>query len=355
MGMLQILPLFAAVPRCLVRGAALLTQVESHTGGGMARHELKWMETAIAVAEELSFSRAAKRLHLSQPAVTKYIAELEEFLGAVLFVRDHHVVTLTEAGRAYVEEARIGVLHAERAVQAARAAGRDAELTLNIGRSPYADPFFTSVLLATRLPLYPRLRLNLSSGFSCDLAHDVLSGELDLALVIEPPLSNLLTGVTIDESPFYVVMSKEDELADHPSISLHQLANKRWILFQRQSHPPLYDLIQKLAEEQKVLPSAIQHFMVPEEAIPLMNDPGGVVIVGKSAALRIARDGLTMRPLDEAALMMSTLLISRSDNDSKLLSELQRNVMRRLNNLTIDEQMSLPLRVDHNTQASVIA
>ena len=108
----------------------------------MARHELKYMETVIAVAEELSFSRAAKRLHLSQPAVTKYIAELEELLGVSLFLRDHHVVTLTEAGRAYVEEARIGVLHAERAVQGARAAGRNAELRLNIWRSPYTDPFF---------------------------------------------------------------------------------------------------------------------------------------------------------------------------------------------------------------------
>lgn len=321
----------------------------------MARHELKYMETAIAVAEELSFSRAAKRLHLSQPAVTKYIAELEEMLGVMLFVRDHHVVTLTEAGRVYVEEARIGVVHAERAVQAARAAGRDADLMLNIGRSPYADPFFTSILLATRLPLYPRLRLNLSSGFSCDLAHDVLSGELDLAFVIEPPLSNLLTGVTIDQSPFYVVMSKEDDLADSPSLSLRHLANKRWILFQRQNHPPLYDLLHKLAEEQRILPSGIQHFMVPEEAIPLMSDPGGVVIVGKSAALRIARDGLTMRPLDEAALMMSTLLIARADNDSKLLSELQRSFMRRVNSLTIDEQMSLPLPLDRNMRTSVIA
>lgn len=309
----------------------------------MARHELKYMEAAIAVAEELSFSRAAKRLHLSQPAVTKYIAELENILGVILFVRDHHVVALTEAGRAYVEEARIGVLHAERAVHAARAADRDAELRLNIGRSPYGDPFFTSILLATRLPLYPKLRLNLSSGFSCDLAHDVLSGELDLAVVIEPPLSDLLTGVTIDESPFYVVMSKEDELSDHPSLTFHQLANKRWILFQRQSHPLLYDLIQKLAEERKVRPSAIQHFMIPEEAIPLLNEPDGVVIVNKSGALRIARGGLTMRPLDETRLIMNTLLISRADNRSRVLSELVRNFMRRMNHLNIDDQMSLPI------------
>jgi len=313
----------------------------------MARNELKYMEAAIAVAEELSFSRAAKRLHLSQPAVTKHIAELEESLGVVLFVRDHHLVSLTDAGRAYVKEARLAVLHAERAVQAARAAGQDAELMLNVGRTPYADPFFTSTILATRLPLYPRLRLNLSSGFSCDLVHEVLTGELDLALVIEPPDSGLLTGLKIDESPFYVVMSEDDELANYPSLNLAQLAGKRWILFQRQNHPPLYDLIQKLTSELRIIPSAIQHFMVPEEAIPLLNEPGGLVIVGKSGALRIARAGLTMRPLDEARLMMNTLLISRADNESQVISELVRSFMRRMNHLKVEDQMSLPIPVEN--------
>jgi DNA-binding transcriptional LysR family regulator len=309
----------------------------------MARNELKYMEAAIAVAEELSFSRAAKRLHLSQPAITKQIAELEESLGVILFLRDHHVVSVTDAGRAYVEKARIAVLHAERAVQAARAAGQEAEMILNVGRSPYADPFFTSTLLATRLPLYPRLKLNLSSGFSCDLAREVLTGELDAALVIEPPDSNQLTGLKIDESPFYIVMSAEDELADYPSVKLDQLGGKRWLLFQRQNHPPLYDLIRNLAQERRVISSALQHFMVPEEAVPLLSAPGGVVIVGKSAALRIARNGLTMRPLDETRLIMSTLLISRADNSSQVVSELVRGFMRRMNHLKVDEQMSLPI------------
>src|ERR1700733_10485293 len=142
----------------------------------MSGNDLKYMKAATAVAEELSFSRAAKRLRLSQPAITKYIGELEEMLGTALFFRDHHVVSLTDAGRAYIEEARIAVLHADRAVQAARAASHDAEMSLNVGRSPYADPFYTSTLLTVRLPLFPRMKLNLSSGFSCDLARDVLSG-----------------------------------------------------------------------------------------------------------------------------------------------------------------------------------
>jgi DNA-binding transcriptional LysR family regulator len=310
----------------------------------MARNELKYMEAVIAVAEELSFSRAGGRLHLSQPAITKQIAELEESLGVVLFVRDHHVVSITDAGRAYIEEARIAVLHAERAIQAARAAGQDAEMILNLGRTPYADPFFTSTLLATRLPLFPRLRLNLTSGFSCDLAHQVLAGELDVALVIEPPESGVLTGLKVDESPFYIVVSQEDELAGYPSLTLAQLAGKRWILFQRQSHPPVYDLLRELAQEAPIIPSGIQHYMVPEEAIPLLNEPGGVVIVAKSGALRIARSGLTMRPLDENRLILTTMLISRADNRSRVVSELVRNFMRRMNHLNMDEQMSLPIR-----------
>src|SRR5207253_5005204 len=121
-----------------------------------------------------------------------------------------------------------------------RAAGRDTDLLVNVGRSPYADPYFTSVLLSTRLPLFPRLKLNLSSGFSCDLARDVLAGELDLALAIEPPLSDRFTSLKIEESPLYIVMSREDELANYPSVNLQQLATKRWLLFQLQSHPPLY-------------------------------------------------------------------------------------------------------------------
>ena len=311
----------------------------------MSGNDLKYMRAAIAVAEELSFSRAAKRLHLSQPAVTKYITELEDMLGVALFLRNHHVVTITEAGKSYVADARIAVLHADRAVQAARAAGQNAEMILNVGRTPYADPFYTATLLTMRLPLFPQLRLNLSSGFSCDLIHEVLSGELDAAVVIEPPDSGQLTGVKIEESPLFVVFSRNDRLAGFQSITLAQLASRRWIMFQRSSHPPVYDLVQECAQAAKAIPSGIQHFMVPEEAIPLLIEPGGVVIAPKSGALRIARDGYTMRPLEEADLIMNTLLVSRADNMSPALSELVRGFMRKMKHIKVNDQMLLPIPV----------
>ncbi len=194
-----------------------------------------------------------------------------------------------------------------------------------------------------RLPLFPRMKLNLSSGFSCDLVHDVLSGELDAAVVIEPPESGKLTGLKIDKSPLFVVMSRDDQLASLPALRLEHLGGKHWIMFQRNSHPPLYDLILMCAQDAKAIPSAIQHFMVPEETIPLLMDPHGIVIAPKSGALRIARDGYTMRPIEEVRLMMTTILVSRSDNASPALSELVRGFARRIKQNKIHEQMSLPI------------
>jgi hypothetical protein len=81
--------------------------------------------------------------------------------------------------------------------------------------------------------------------------------------------------------------------------------------------------------------------MVPEEAVPLLIDPTSVVIVGKSGALRITRNGYTMRPLEEAELLTNTLLISRSNNGSPAVNELFRGFMRRMKQTKLQDQMSL--------------
>jgi DNA-binding transcriptional LysR family regulator len=146
----------------------------------MGQNDIKLMEAAIALAEELNFSRAAQKLHITQPALTKRIAELEDRLGVPLFARDHQTVEVNDSARAFVEEARLSVLHGERAFQAARRAARGDDVVLNIGRSPYTDPFLVSTLLSIRLPLFPHLRVELTSQFSCELVHQVLGGSLDL-------------------------------------------------------------------------------------------------------------------------------------------------------------------------------
>ncbi len=268
----------------------------------MVLPEIRLMRAAIVLAEELNFSRAAEKLNMSQPTLTRQIADLEDILGFPLFERDHQTVTVTDAGRAFVEEARLVVLHAERAVRGARAAMQNAEAMLSVGKSPYTDPFLTTTLLSIHLPLFPQLRIELTSQYSCDLAHEVLTGGLDLAIATEPPKSPFLTTVKISEAPFYIAMSKQDKLAKHPSVTLDAMADRCWVIFERRLHPPLYDAIMRLADERKIIPSKIHHITAPEEAFQFVADGSSIAFLVKAGALLLAADGITVRPLDEEAL-----------------------------------------------------
>jgi DNA-binding transcriptional LysR family regulator len=175
------------------------------------------MEAVIALSETLNFRRAAKILNISQPTLTRYINGAEKAAGVPLFERDHQTVKPLDSCWAYVEEARTALLHSRRCAQAAQAAHQNAEVVIHVGKSPYADPFYISTLRTIQLPLHRNLRMEEFSQFSCDLAHEVLSGSVDVAIVTEPPESPHLSTVKIGESSFYIAMSEDDELAGQPS------------------------------------------------------------------------------------------------------------------------------------------
>jgi len=309
----------------------------------MKRNLINLMKSAIALADTLNFSRAAKILHVSQPTLTKNVAALEDWVGAPLFERDRQNVTINDAGRAFVEEARVSVLHCERAVQAARAATHNSETVLNVGRSPYTDPFLISILLTVRLPLFPKLRVELSSQFSCDLVQDVLAGSMDLAITTEPPLSPMLSAAKIAESPFYIAMSEDHELAAHEALSLTDLGGKEWVLFERRVHPRLYDSIMRQAQESHVTPAQIHHVMTAEEAFPYISQGHCVAFLAKSGALRLANGSITIRPLMEENLVLKTYIAARADNKSKIASEFVRTFVRKISQFNVIRQLPLSI------------
>jgi DNA-binding transcriptional LysR family regulator len=299
----------------------------------MARNETKYMESVIALSEELNFTLAAQKVHVSQPVMSRNIAEVEAKLGGRLFDRDRKRVHLNKAGRAYVEQARIALLYGDRAFRAARAAMQGAEVVLHVGRSPYTDPFLSSTLFSVQKSRFPQMRMELFSQYSFDLAHEVLEGALDLGIATEPPESLLLTTAKIAEAPFYIAISEHDELAQHAFVTLEQLADRCWILFERRLHPTVYDNVMATAEAKGVTAQRIQHITEPEEAFPYVAEGGCIAFVVKAGALRIARDGVTVRPLAEESLSLKTYLISRSDNQSKEISALVRSFMGKLESM----------------------
>ena len=308
----------------------------------MVRNDTKLMESAIALAEELHYQRAARKAGISQPMLTKNIQDLEALVGSPLFLRNRRHVLVSEAGQAYVAQARLSVMYGERAVHEARSVARSSGVSLYIGKSPYVDPFLISTLLSIRLPLHPGLKLDVASRYSNELVHDVLDGTLDVAIANHPIESAMITRIQVEETPFYVAMAKSDPLASSPEIKISALDGADLIMFERRLHPVLYDWILDEVMKSGTRLASLKHVTAPEEAFPSVSDGVAVAIVVKTAALLLARSGVTVRPLAHDQLTLKTFLVTRADNDSKVVSELVRALMRKLALLAGSRQMTLP-------------
>jgi DNA-binding transcriptional LysR family regulator len=154
--------------------------------------ELRHLEYFVAVAEELSFTRASRRLHVVQSGVSSAIQVLERELGAPLFDRDRHRVTLTEAGRALLPEARATLAAAQAAADAVAESAAGLRGALIIGTMLSTGQVDVAAALGRFHAQHPGVlvRLRLMPGGSAELAREVVSGALDLALLSipgEPP------------------------------------------------------------------------------------------------------------------------------------------------------------------------
>ena len=150
--------------------------------------ELRHLEYFVAVAEELSFTRAARRLHVVQSGVSSAIQSLERELRAELFDRDRHRVALTDAGEALLPEARAALAAAQAAVDAVSQARGGLRGTVTVGTMLSTGPLDLPELLGRFHATHPEVivRLRLAAAGSAGLAREVISGSLDLALASLP-------------------------------------------------------------------------------------------------------------------------------------------------------------------------
>lgn len=295
--------------------------------------DFRSLVAVVTLAEELNFTRAAERLGMSQSGLSRQISSLEGRHRVKLFDRNRANVTLTEAGRAFVEEAKLSLLHDERALQAARTIAEGVEHILTIGRSPYIDPFLTSALLSIRLPLYPNLDIHLHSDFAPELVHDLVVSKIDLALITNPGPNRRLTTTKVSEAPMYAVLPEGSALLQKDAVTLADLGDRTWILFGRKAHPAMYDTILRRAAEEGIAVKNGQKVLSAEDAAQLVSENLGVAFVGMPGAMRIEQQGAKVRPINDPSLVLTVCLASRADNRSKLVSEFARAFMRRISQI----------------------
>jgi DNA-binding transcriptional LysR family regulator len=308
--------------------------------------EIRHLYSIVVLAEELSFTRAASLLHVTQPALSRLVTDFEEEYRFHLFTRDkRRGVELTDAGRVFVAEAKSALAHTERAIHLARATHEGADSVLTLGHSPYADPTWIAAMLSIRLPLFPRLRIQTTGQFfSTELVRGVIAGELNLALVTTPPNDAKITSVPFDRSPLYAVLPANHSAGHQDSVSLQDLANDEWILLGSRVHPLVHDAILGAAKCAGVSPRQARDVLDTLQAIHFVTEHLGVAILTKPTALAYRVEGVVSKPLSDEALWVDTCVVMRSDDDSRMVNELVRVFLRtQLPKQLQPRQMSLPL------------
>ena len=297
--------------------------------GLLSLPEIRLQIAAVSLAEELNFTRTAERLRITQPALSKQIAELESRLGFAVFIRGQKRVDLTEAGQVFVRACRDSLAILEKGVRMARAAQEEIQPVVTIGHSPYVDPALVSGLLSVHLPLYPSLRLRMESRFAHELVHSVLSAELDLAILEEPLENPLLTLVALSSLPIHSLMSADHPAARRGRVEVADFANVGWMMFPKRANPTMYERVLEMGKQAGIAPVELHHYMAPQEVIQLIAENFGVAFMPKGIAEQLAGSEIVARPFAAKNLQTTSYLALRADQSSRLVNEFGRAFLKR--------------------------
>ncbi|WP_413105087.1 LysR family transcriptional regulator [Streptomyces sp. Inha503] len=197
--------------------------------------ELRMLRYFVAVAEELHFGRAAVRLHMSQPPLSRAIKQLETELGAALFRRSSAGVTLTPVGAVLLDEARALLDHADRVRVRVAAAAGTASLTVGIlGDS--TDPDATRLAGAYHRR-HPGVEVHIRETDLTDPTCGLRAGLVDIALTRGPFDETGLTVHELRADPVGALLRADDPLARRDSVKVADLADRRWFLFPEGTDP----------------------------------------------------------------------------------------------------------------------
>lgn len=242
---------------------------------------LRQLEVFRAVAETRSFTRASHLLFISQSTVSGHIRDMEEALTIRLFERNRRTVVLTAAGEKLLEFGSRVFLALEEAEAATRAARDPYRGKLAFGCASSTLLYLLPPVLAEYARKYPQVELAIKGGTTPEIASQMWSGTLDLALLVLPLPSPEFKKVVLFEEPFVLVLPARHRLASARSPSIADLAGERFILHRREQNTR--KLIDRFFYKNRITPRvAIE--LTETEAIKEMVSRGlGVSVLPVSA------------------------------------------------------------------------
>jgi DNA-binding transcriptional LysR family regulator len=273
--------------------------------------ELRHLSYFVALAEELHFGRAARRLHVSTPTLSQQIQALEREVGTLLVNRDSHGVELTAAGKVLLGEAREALQAADRALREARRAGHAREPAIRLGILHGVPDWLTAQLERMTRAALPECRQVLVGGTTADQLALVMSGEVDVALARLPLEQDkqAVTALPIAEEELGVLMSGQHQLADRTVLDPSDLTGQELIWIHRRLAPGFYDAVIAQLHEAGAEPR-ISETVVSQVQLPLVlrRSPAAISLSSERGADPPA---LVWRPIAGRPLVVTYAVVWR--------------------------------------------
>jgi len=210
--------------------------------------ELRHLRYFVAVAEALNFTKAAARLRVAQPALSRQVSDLEDELGVDLFKRSSHGVKLTEEGQFFFAEASEILKRANESVLKVRAIARGEMGELQVGYLPPLDLHILPRALAEFHKVSPGVKVTLHDLGTDELCEELRNGMLHLALMMQPSEA-LSAGIDFNEIgryPFFVAMAAGHPLLRQREIPVGSLAKQPLVVLSRRRNSEYHRILQQV-------------------------------------------------------------------------------------------------------------
>jgi len=210
--------------------------------------ELRHLRYFIAAAEEENVSRAALKLHVSQPGISRQIRDLEDEIGFQLFERSAKSLKLTAAGKVFLVEAKSVLQRAEDAVKKAKTVAENVGGEINVGYAPSLTVQILPQALRTFQEKFPGVRVALHDLSTEEMLAQLGEKKLQVALTVRPS-AKLLRGLNFQELARYemcVAVAPKHPLAKSKSVSLEQMSREPLIAYSRADYPEYHVMLEKL-------------------------------------------------------------------------------------------------------------